>query len=118
MSEADVHFEFYRHLMNAIEDEPHRGGIEFRDARPECGEGIEGFADIVLFDATGDPVVVIEAKSPEGSGRSRREIDPYAPDVIRQSFGYAGSLGAPYFCTFNGDRLVVFDAYEEGVPLL
>ncbi len=118
MSEADIHFEFYRHLMNAIEDEPYREGVEFSDARPEYGERIDGFADIVLFDESGDPVVVIEAKAPEGSSRSRREIDPYSPDVIRQGFRYAGDLGAPYFCTFNGDRLVVFDAYEEGVPLL
>lgn len=118
MSEADIHFEFYRHLMNAIEDKPFREGVEFSDARPEHSEGINGFADIVLFDESGEPVVVIEAKAPEGSSRSRQEIDPYSPDVIRQGFRYAGGLGAPYFCTFNGDRLVVFDAYEEGVPLL
>lgn len=44
--------------------------------------------------------------------------DAYSPAVIRQSFRYAGNFGAPYFCIFNGDHLVVFDAYEEGVPLL
>lgn len=118
MSEADIHFEFYRHLMNAIEEESYREGMEFGDARPEYGEDIDGFADIVLFDGSGDPIVVIEAKAPGGSSRSRKEIDPYSPNVIRQGFRYAGDLGAPYFCTFNGGRLVVFDAYEEGVPLL
>ncbi|WP_276253583.1 restriction endonuclease subunit M [Halomontanus rarus] len=118
MSEADLHFEFYRHLANAIENEPKRNGFVFGNVRAEYGENIDGFADIVLFDSDGSPAVVIEAKAPSGSGRSRQEIDPYAPRVIRQAFRYAGDLGAPYFCTFNGDRLVVFDAYEEGVPLL
>ena len=118
MSEADIHFEFYRHLMNAIEDEPCRNGVEFGDVRPEYGDGIDGFADIVLFNESGDPVVVIEAKAPSESSQSRREVDPYSPDVIRQGFRYAGNLGVPYFCTFNGERLVVFDSYEEGIPLL
>lgn len=118
MSEADIHFEFYRHLANAVEDDPHRNGITFGDIRPEYGEDIDGFADIVLFEENGSPAVVIEAKAPGGSDRPRTDIDPYAPKVIRQAFRYAGDIGAPYFCTFNGDRLVVFDAYEEGVPLL
>lgn len=118
MSEADVHFEFYRHLQNAIEENPTRNGMTYGDVRPEYGEHIDGFADIVIFEADESPAVVIEAKSPNGSGRSRREIDPYANKVIRQAFRYAGDIGAPYFCTFNGDRLVVFDTYEEGVPLL
>jgi len=117
MSEADVHFEFYRHLQNAIDDQSHRGAITFDTVRPEYGDDMDGFADIVLFDEVGDPVVVVEAKSPDND-RSRRETDPYSPKVISQAFRYAGNIGAPYFCTFNGDRLVVFDAYEEGVPLL
>ncbi len=118
MSEADIHFEFYRHLANAVDDDPHRNGISFGEISPEYGEDIDGFADIVLFETDGSPAVVIEAKAPSGSNRSRKDIDPYAPKVIRQAFRYAGDIGAPYFCTFNGDRLVVFDAYEEGVPLL
>lgn len=118
MSEADIHFEFYRHLANAVSEEPRRNGLVFDDVTPEYGENINGFADIVIFDSDGSPAVVIEAKAPSGSSRSRSEIDPYAPKVIRQAFRYAGDLGAPYFATFNGDRLVVFDAYDEGVPLL
>lgn len=118
MSEADIQVEFYRHLANEIEDQPQRNGMAFGDIRVEYGEDIDGFADIVLFDQSGDPVMVIEAKSPNGGARSRREIDPYAPRVIRQAFRYAGDIGASYFATFNGDRLVIFDAYEEGVPLL
>jgi len=118
MSEADIHFEFYRHLQNAIDDQPVReGGIVFDEVRPEYGQDTDGFADIVLFDDGGEPIIVIEAKSPD-SDRSRRETDPYSPKVIRQAFRYAGDLGSPYFATFNGDRLVIFNAYEEGVPLL
>lgn len=117
MTEADVHFEFYRHLQNEIDNQPTREGITFGDVRPEHGEDTDGFADIVLFDDNNNPLVVIEAKSPDSS-RQRRETDPYSPKVIRQAFRYAGDVGAPYFATFNGGRLVVFDAYDEGVPLL
>lgn len=116
MSEADIHFEFYRHLQNAIEQNPRRGNIEYDYARPEYGDGISGRSDIVVFDSDDEPVFVIEAKRPEGA--SGRNIDPYDRDVIQQAFGYAGELGAPYFCTFNGERLIVFNTYEEGVPLL
>lgn len=118
MSEAGIHFELYRHLANAIDDQPRRDGLVFDRAAPEYGEDIDGFADIVLFEADGSPAVVIEAKAPHSSGRARQDIDPYSPKVIRQAFRYAGHIGAPYFATFNGDRLVIFDAYEEGVPLL
>lgn len=115
-SEADIHFDFFAHLRNAISDSPDRGAITYGDVRPEYSDGLSGRADIVVFDDVGDPVFVVEAKRPGESGR--RDIDPFSPAVIRQAFGYAGDLGAPFFCTFNGDRLVIFDAYEEGVPLL
>jgi type I restriction-modification system DNA methylase subunit len=116
MSEAEIHFEFYRHLENAIEEKPNREGITYGTARPEYSEGINGRADIVVFDENDDPVFVVEAKRPENGGS--RDIDPYAPAVIRQAFRYAGDLGSPFFCTYNQDRLVVFDAFTEGVPLL
>jgi type I restriction-modification system DNA methylase subunit len=116
MSEADIHFELYRHLENAIEDNPDRGHVTYGTARPEHSEGIQGRADIVVFDSNDDPVFVVEAKRPDNGGS--RDIDPYAQSVIRQAFSYAGDLGAPFFCTYNGDRLVVFDAFTEGVPLL
>jgi type I site-specific restriction endonuclease len=76
---ANIHFEFYRHLQSAVDEDPHRDGITFGDVKPEYGENIHGFADIVIFDSTDDPAVVIEAKAPNGSGRSRQERDPYAP---------------------------------------
>lgn len=116
MSEADVHFELYRHLQNAIEDRPNRNGVTFKTARPEYGEDIEGFADIVVFDDSSNAVFVVEAKKPGEPGN--RNIDPYSPDVIQQAFGYAGQLGAGYFCTFNGQRLVMFNSFERGQTLL
>lgn len=117
MSEAGVHFEFYRHLENAIDDEPQRGNRTYEKVVPEFGDGIRGYADLVLFDTSNDPVLVIEAKRPSGQGSSR-EIDPYAPSVIRQAFDYAAELGAPYFATYNGERFVLFQTFEEGKQLL
>ncbi len=116
MSEADIHFDFYAYLKAAISDQPNRGAITYGDVRAEYTEGLSGRADIVVFDENDDPVFVVEAKRPEGDGS--RETDPYAADVVRQAFGYAGDLGAPFFCTYNEKRLVVFDAFERGVPLL
>ncbi|MFC7080203.1 N-6 DNA methylase [Halorussus caseinilyticus] len=114
MKEADVHFEFYRHLQNAIEEKPSRGNITYSKVSPEHARNINGRADIVVFNHDDDPIFVIEAKRPGGG----RDIDPFAPTVIRQAFAYAGSLGAPFFCTYNGNRLVIFDAFTQGVPLL
>lgn len=117
MSEADVHFELYRHLQNAIEEKPERAGITFGTARPEYGsEDMDGWSDIVVFDDSGEPIFVVEAKKPGEPGT--RNIDPYSPDVIQQAFRYAGALGCGYFCTYNGDRLVLFNAFERGHTLL
>lgn len=115
-SEADIHFEFWRYIQAAIEANPDRGAITYSRAAPEYSDGVSGRADIVVFDDADDPAFVIEAKRP--ADEPNRDIDPFSPVVIRQAFGYAGDLGAPYFCTYNRARLVVFDAYEEGVPLL
>ena len=116
MSEAGIHFDFYFHLRNAIEDTPRRGQRIYDRAEPEYSQDIDGRADLVLFDTTDNPVVVIEAKRP--SGASGREIDPYAPAIIKQAHRYASQLGSPYFATFNDERLVLFNTHEEGVPLL
>lgn len=115
-SEAEIHFEFWRYIQAAIEVNPDRGAITYGRAAPEFSDGISGRADIVVFDEADNPVFVIEAKRP--ATEPSREIDPFSPVVIRQAFGYAGDLGAPFFCTYNRARLVVFDAYEQGVPLL
>ena len=117
MSEAGVHFEFYRHLQNAIDDDATRGETTYGTVEPEYGTDIEGFADLVVFDRANRPILVIEAKRPSSSS-SRREIDPYSPQVIRQAHDYASELGASYFATFNGERLVLFKTFEEGQQLL
>jgi type I restriction-modification system DNA methylase subunit len=116
MSEADIHFDFFAYLKAAISERPDRGSVTYGDVRAEYTDGLSGRADIVVFDDDGAPVFIVEAKRPDGDGS--RETDPYSADVIRQAFGYAGDLGAPFFCTYNEKRLVVFDAFEKGVPLL
>lgn len=118
MSEAAIHFELHRHLANSIDDSPHRGSRTYDSARPEYGNGINGFADLVVFDTSESPVLVIEAKRPSGSGGGGREIDPYSPKVIRQAHDYASELGSPYFATYNGERLVLFRTFERGRQLL
>lgn len=60
MSELGIHFEFYRHLTNEINDESHRNGITFGDIQPEYGEGIDEFADIIHSESDGSSAVVIE----------------------------------------------------------
>ena len=114
--EADIHFEFYRHLQNAIEEKPQRGSRTYTRVAPEYKKGIEGRADLVVFDEDG-PTVVIEAKRP-GDGSTNRDIDPYSDKVIKQAFEYAAELGARYFATYNADRLVLFNTFEEGRKLL
>lgn len=115
-SEAEIHFELYRHLMNAISDGVTHHGITYTDATPE--RSIDGgFADIVVETEGGEPFLVIEAKR-EPSDRPDREIDPYATPVIDQASRYAVRLGAPYFATYNGRKLILFQTFERGVPLL
>lgn len=113
MSEADVHSDFYFHIRQAIEDQSEYGSVEFSDVRNEYGEGMDGFADIVLFDGDDDPFLVIEVKPPDQDDK-----DPYKRNVVQQAFRYAGQLGAPYFATYNGERLVLFDSFESGRTLL
>jgi hypothetical protein len=116
MSEAGIHFDFYFHLRSAIDDDPQRGQRTYERVEPEYSQDLDGRADLVVFDASDDPVLVIEAKRPDGA--PSRDIDPYAPAVIKQAHGYASHLGTPYFATFNGERLVLFNTHEQGVPLL
>lgn len=116
MSEASIHFTLFHHLENAIEDRPNRGNRTYDRVAPEYGDGIDGFADLILFDQEDEPVLVIEAKRPEGA--QKRDIDPYSPKVIKQAFSYAAQIGSPYFATFNGERFVLFNTFEEGAQLL
>ena len=114
--EAAVHFELSRHLQNAIDDGARYHGVTFVTAAPERSAG-DGYADIVVERAGGEPFLVIEAKR-EPTADPPREIDPYAVPVVQQAAGYAVSLGAPYFATYNGRRLVLYETFERGTPLL
>lgn len=115
-TEARIHFELYRHLKNALDKGRVFGETTYGDVEAEFRAN-GGFADIVVFSERKDPILVIEAKR-EHDGSYRRNIDPYAPEVIRQAFRYAGLLGAEYFATYNGRNLVLFKTYEKGVPLM
>jgi len=113
--EAEIHFELYRHLMNAIDRGATHYGIEYINAGPE--QRINGgYADIVVETSDG-PFFVIEAKR-EPVDEPDRDIDPYATPVIEQAARYAIHLGAPYFATYNGQKLVLFQTFEQGVHLL
>ncbi len=116
-SEAEIHFELYRHLKNSIEENPEYHGVKFSDVSPE--KNVDGsFADIVVEDRRGDPFLVIEAKRDAEGGGYNRNLDPYSPEVIRQASRYAYDLGSRYFATYNGSQLVLFRTHERGVPLL
>lgn len=114
--EAEIHFELYRHLANAIDNGASHHGITYTNVDPERSlEG--GYADLVVETEGGDPFLVIEAKR-EPVEDPDRDIDPYATPVIDQASRYAVRLGAPYFATYNGQKLVLFQTFEKGVPLL
>jgi len=116
--EAKIHFELHRHLQNAIEKGVKYRDVTFARSEPEYDENLGGlFADIVVFDKKDRPWLVIEAKKKIPGGYTR-DIDPYSPKVIRQAFEYAGRLGTPYFATYNGDILVLFETFNEFKPLL
>jgi len=116
-SEAQVHFEFYRYIQNALDLGFSYRGVKFTKARPEYSKGLTGFADIVVFDNIDRPWLVIEAKK-RVAGRYIRNIDPFSSVVIRQAHRYASQLGSPYFATYNGAVLVLFETEERFVPLL
>ena len=115
-SEAKIHFELFHHLQTSVDDKPRHGKTRYSSVEPEMSVN-GGRADIVLTTGDDRPLLVIEAKR-EGGGQTTRDIDPYSPKVIQQAFGYAGSLGAPYFATYNGNFLVLFKTFERGKHLL
>lgn len=92
-------------------------GITLSKAEPEYSKGLDGFADIVIFDKRYRPWLVVEAKK-RVAGYYSRNFDPFSPIVVRQAHRYASQLGAPYFATYNGDILVLFRTIEKFVPLL
>lgn len=117
MTEAQIHFELYRNLQNFLSAGFSYRGMSFVRAEPEYNKGLDGFADIVVFDNHSRPWLVIEAKKLIANHYTRN-IDPYSPEVVRQAHRYASQLGSPYFATYNGALLVVFKTEERFVPLL
>jgi type I restriction-modification system DNA methylase subunit len=117
MSEAKIHFELYRYLQNAIERGAGTEEVKFGDVKPEKGVN-GGWADVVVYDQIGDPVLVIEAKRKDDGSAPTRDIDPYSPKVIKQAADYATTLGAPYFATYNGDHCVIHETFQAGTHLL
>jgi type I restriction-modification system DNA methylase subunit len=117
ISEAQIHFELYRYLQNAIGAGFSYRGINIARVEPEYSKNIDGFADLVIFDNRERPWLVIEAKK-KIAERLVRNIDPFSPEVVRQAHRYAGQLGSPYFATYNGAVLVLFKTDERFVPLL
>lgn len=115
-SGAEIVSELYRHLQNEIERGAEHHDIRFADVTPEMSLA-SGFADLVVTVEGDDPFLVIEAKR-EPTDDPDRRIDPYAQPVINQAANYALDLGAKYFATYNGDRLVLFRTFEEGTNLL
>jgi len=115
-TEADIHFELYRHLQNVIERAEPSDGVLFAQCKAEYGQGIKGFADLVLFDNHNKAWLIIEAKRRSGK-QYTRDIDPYAPAVIQQAHSYAAQLGSPFFATYNGRYFVLFRTFEAFKPL-
>lgn len=114
--EAEIHFELYRHLVDTVGDGTTRHGTTYTNVDPERSvEG--GYADLVVETSGDEPFLVVEAKR-EPIDEPDRDIDPYSTQVIDQASRYATRLGAPYFATYNGRKLVLFQTFERGVSLL
>ena len=119
LSELDIQSELYRVLKNVIGKGLTLAPIEFGDIRSAYHvDG--GFADIVLFRREGpvqNAFVVIEMKRVGKQGRLEKRFDPYSPQVIDQAALYALKLSAPYFATCNGNALVLFETFKQGLAL-
>ena len=92
--------------------------MRFSRSEPEYRLPSGKRADIVVFDSSNRPWLVIEAKRNVAGENYTRNFDPYSPKVVRQAYDYANQIGAPFFATYNGDMLVLFQTYEEFKPLL
>ena len=115
-TEAEIHFDLYRRLMNLIEPGLEIGGVNFHEVKPEFKVN-GGFVDLAVFDNSGKAWCVIEAKRYDGA-KIARHIDPNSPAVVKQAAGYAILLGAPYFVTYNGFQGTLFKTQEKFVPLI
>lgn len=70
--------------------------------------------DFVIRDKNGKPVITGEAKMPDKvQGGS-----PFVESVILDAQGKANDLGVPYFFTWNVNRLVLWETFQKGVPVI
>lgn len=120
VSEAQIQGELYRHLKNHVETgKAVYDGIEFKEVEQQKSIKVDGrtiYADLVVSDTLKRYWVVIENKRLTKYGQERI-FDPYSQDVISQAQRYASELGAPYFGTCNGRVLVLFQTFEQFVPM-
>ncbi len=100
-------------LLHRIKSIIESGKTNFSKAEQEVPVGRKS-ADIVIYDKTGKPDLVIELKQPDGSPIH----DPYYPDVVEQAANYANGLGVNYFVTSNLQHYVLWKTFQEGTPLL
>ncbi|MEM0011224.1 MAG: N-6 DNA methylase, partial [Candidatus Bathyarchaeia archaeon] len=66
--------------------------------------------DIVLLDERGRVVLIIELKLPHRS--------PMDDEVVDQALEYAVLAGAPFFATWNINKLVLWETFTPGTSLL
>jgi type I restriction-modification system DNA methylase subunit len=100
-------------LLHKIKTIIETDNLPFSEAKQEVSVGRKS-ADIVIYDKTSNPVLVLELKQPDGSPIH----DPYHPDVVEQTCNYASGLGVGYFITTNLKHFVLWKTFQEGTPLL
>jgi hypothetical protein len=77
------------------------------------GRGSRERRDIVLYDRRDKIVLSGEVKLPDRpDGRN-----PYAEELILDAHSKANQLGVAYFFTWNVNRMVIWQTFEEGKPI-
>jgi hypothetical protein len=109
-TEAVIHFELYRFLMNSMDAERQHGSIKYSHVEPEAPAGI-GSADLVVkaeIDRSVVNLLVIEVKK-----RTDRGYLVWDDEARKQAKGYAGILSAPYYAVTDGQCLRLFKTQNE-----
>lgn len=93
------------------------------DARPELpfaraqieqsARGSRQRRDLTIFDRTGKPAITGEVKLPYMADGS----SPYNEKVVEDAHSKASRVGAPYFVTWNVNRIVLWQTDDAGKPL-
>lgn len=110
VAEAEVHFELYRHLMNAILSEGRFNGVHYMDVIPE--KPVAGkSADLVVRAKLEDSLInflVIEVKRRIKSG-----LTVFNSDAKEQAKKYAMNLNSLYYVVTDGQRIRLFQTPDE-----